>query len=63
MQNLPAMATEENPLRKQTTIWALINAFIMGYAISDFVHDGSLGIVYVIAMASIVAQQIYRMKK
>lgn len=63
MVNLPAMATEENPLRKPIVIWSLINAFIMGYAISDFVHEGSLGVVYVIAMVSIVAQQLYRMKK
>lgn len=63
MLNLPAMATEENPLRKQTTIWALINAFIMGYAICDYVHTQQFSMFYVVAMVSIVAQLIYRMKK
>lgn len=57
------MATDENPIRKQTTIWSLINAFIMGYAICDYVHTQQFSVFYIVAMASIVAQQIYRMKK
>ncbi len=56
------MATEENPLRKPIVIWSLINAFIMGYSISDFVHTGKLGIVFAIAALSAVVQGIYRVK-
>ncbi len=57
------MATEENPLRKPIVIWSLINAFIMGYAISEYVNTQRFSIVYVIAMASIVSQLRYRLKK
>lgn len=57
------MAKEISSISRPVMIWSLINAFIMGYAICDYVHTQQFSIFYIVAMTSIVAQLVYRVKK
>lgn len=41
--------------------WTVINALLVGYGFSDYVHTREFSIVYVIGMLSLLAQQFYKL--